>query len=335
MVKKIFYFPAQNLVTVIPAVLAIAFLVGSFYQTQVLKNYILPATFLMIYPTMIGFKLVEAVNFSHARVLLWSLGLNFIVIPLVAYALGSAFFASEPQLFAGLAIASLLPTSGMTISWTMLSKGNVPAAVKITVVSLVLGSLLAPWYLLVMVGKFVPVEVVQIFKTIAVVVFLPLALGHFTHKAVLRRYSPQEFQQKIKPVLPSLSVWAMLFIIFSSASMKAKMILSQPNLLMNSLVVLALFYLANFVLSTVVGRYALNKPDAFALVYGTVMRNLSISLGVAIQAFGPKAALIVTLAFILQVQGAAWYGKIAQRFKVFRESGRETELTPAVGPGRA
>jgi len=41
------------------------------------------------------------------------------------------------------------------------------------------------------------------------------------------------------------------------------------------------------------------------------MRNLSLALGLAVTTFGPKAAIIVTLAFILQVQGAAWYGKTA------------------------
>src|SRR5699024_12706622 len=53
--------------------------------------------------------------------------------------------------FAGLALSALLPTSGMTISWTVLQKGNVGAAVKLTVFGLILGSLLTPWYLLAMV----------------------------------------------------------------------------------------------------------------------------------------------------------------------------------------
>lgn len=243
--------------------------------------------------------------------------INFIFIPLLAYGLGISFFRDHPQVFAGLAIASLLPTSGMTISWTMLSKGNVAAAVKMTVIGLLTGSFLAPLYLLWMVGKYVPVDVLQIFRTIIVVVVAPLILGYFTHKWLLKRYSPQEFQHRIKPYLPAISIWAMLFVIFASTSMRAKMILSEPQILLSAAIVLMVFYLGNFLLSTLVGRWQFDRNDALALVYGTVMRNLSISLGIAVSAFGSEAALVITLAFIIQVQGAAWYAKLAESMGFF------------------
>ncbi|AVX20214.1 Arsenite efflux pump ArsB, ACR3 family [Carboxydocella sporoproducens DSM 16521] len=313
MLKKIFHWPGKNLVLAIPIVLLIGFMVGYQWDTSFLKKYILVATVLMIYPTMIGFKIKEAFDLSHWQVLVTSLLLNFIVIPGIAYILGKTLLTNEPLLFAGLVLASLLPTSGMTISWTMLFKGNVAAAVKITAISLILGSLLAPWYLLVMVGKLIPVNVQQTFITIALVVFLPMLLGNITYRWLMKKYTQQEFQQKIKPIFPSASVWAMLFVIFSSISMKAKMIVENPGLIGQALTVLAVFYLLNFFLSTVVGKLLLKRNDAVALVYGTVMRNLSLSLGLAVTTFGPKAALIVTLAFILQVQGAAWYGKMAEK----------------------
>lgn len=46
----------------------------------------------------------------------------------------------------GLLLAALLPTSGMTISWTGFAKGNLEAAVQLTVVGLVLGSIASPFY---------------------------------------------------------------------------------------------------------------------------------------------------------------------------------------------
>lgn len=318
--KKIFNFPANNLALVIPIVLIIGFITGNFVNTGFLKGIILPLTFFMIYPTMIGFKIQEAYNLSHIRVLLVSLFLNFVIIPVLAYILGIVLLADEPEMFAGLALAALLPTSGMTISWTMIFKGNVPAAIKMTAVGLITGSLLAPLYLLVMVGKLVPINVSQLFITISVVVFLPLLLGNVTHKWILTKMNPKEFQEKIKPLLPNLSMWAMLVIIFSSISMKATMIISQPELIVQGLIVLLIFYIANLALSTMVGRSFFVKGDGIALVYGTVMRNLSISLGIALAAFGVKAGLIVTLAFIIQVQTAAWYGKIAEKYGFFNKA---------------
>lgn len=312
--KKFFLFPSNNLTIAIPIVLVLGFIVGLYTNTTFLKDYILILTFVMIYPTMIGFKLKEAIDLSHMKTLLISLVINFVFIPLVAYLLGTAILTDKPEMFAGLIMISLFPTSGMTISWTMLSKGNVPAAIKITAISLLLGSFLAPWYLFFMAGKFVNVNVLQTFITIAQVVILPLILGNITFRLLSRKYTPEQFNKKIKPYFPAISVWAMLVIVFISISMKSSVIMSNPSILIDSIIVLVLFYTINFVSSTLIARRTLKQEDGFALLYGTVMRNLSIALGIAVASFGPNTALFVTLAFILQVQGAAWYGKLAQKY---------------------
>jgi arsenite transporter len=319
--KKLFFYPSNNLVVAIPIVLVVGFITGLYSNTSFLKDYILLLTFIMIYPTMIGFKLKEAIDLSHMKVLILSLLVNFIMIPLIAYILGTVFLGDNPEMFAGIVMISLFPTSGMTISWTMLSKGNVPAAIKITAISLLLGSFLAPWYLFFMAGKFVKVDILQTFITIAQVVILPLILGNITHKVLLKKYTQEQFNKKVKPYFPVISVWAMLVIVFISISMKSAAIVSRPNILIDALVVLVIFYLINFITSTIIARSTLKQGDGFALLYGTVMRNLSIALGIAVASFGPNTALVVTLAFILQVQGAAWYGKLASKYGWLGEKG--------------
>ncbi len=42
-------------------------------------------------------------------------------------------------------LSGLVPTSGITISWTGFAKGNVAAAVKMTIIGLTLGPLAAPF----------------------------------------------------------------------------------------------------------------------------------------------------------------------------------------------
>jgi hypothetical protein len=49
---------------------------------------------------------------------------------------------------------------------------------------------------------------------------------------------------------------------------------------------------------------------------GTLMRNLSIALAIALGVFGEKGAdatLLIALAYIVQVQAAAWYVKFTDR----------------------
>lgn len=54
----------------------------------------------------------------------------------------------------------------------------------------------------------------------------------------------------------------------------------------------------------------------FELVYGTVMRNLSIALAIALSIFseaGSEVALIVAVVFVIQIQGAAIYLKVVDK----------------------
>ncbi len=311
--SKLFMFPSKNLVISIPVVL-LGFLTGLFVDLSFFKDYILVMTFLMIYPTMIGFKIKEAFDLSYIKTVLLSLLVNFVLIPAFAYFAGFLLLRDSPDMFIGLVMISLFPTSAMTISWTMLNKGNVAAAIKITSISLLLGSFLAPWYLYVMVGKLVSVNILQTFIMIILVVILPMLVGFATFKLLIRRYSVEEYNSRIKPFLPATSVWFLLLLIFASIGMKARSMLADPTFLLFAMLILVVFYVFNFIFSTIVARLTLSVADGYALIYGTVMRNLSIALGIAVSAFGPETALVVTLAFIIQVQGAAWYGKMAPKY---------------------
>jgi len=113
-----------------------------------------------------------------------------------------------------------------------------------------------------------------------------------------------------------LSTIGVLGIVFVAMSLKADSIISNPIILLHYLVPLALLYLINFVLSTIVAKLFFNRGDGIALVYGTVMRNLSIALAIAMTAFGEKGseiAIIIAMAYIIQVQTAAWYVKFTDK----------------------
>jgi ACR3 family arsenite efflux pump ArsB len=91
------------------------------------------------------------------------------------------------------------------------------------------------------------------------------------------------------------------------------LIAAEPMLVLRLLVPLLIFYALNYLVGTVLGRRLLPRGDAIAVVYGTVMRNLSIALGIAITSFGPDAALLLAAAYIVQVQSAAWFVKSTDR----------------------
>lgn len=306
----------KNLIVAIPVLMVLGFLFGWKFQAQGLKNLILPFTFLMVYPMMVTLKLRKVLEGGDGKAQFLTQFINFAIIPFVAYGAGKIFFAERPYLALGLLLAALVPTSGMTISWTGFAKGNLPAAVKMTVVGLILGSIATPFYVQLLLGAAVEVDLLSIFKQIVLIVFLPMVAGALTQNYLIKKYGLDSFQKVIAPRFPGFSTIGVLGIVFIAMALKAKSIASQPDQLVMIFIPLLLLYIFNYLLSTIVGKFFLPRGDAIALVYGTVMRNLSIALAVAINAFGAAgsdAALVIALAYIIQVQSAAWYVKLTDR----------------------
>ena len=72
----------------------------------------------MVYPMMVNLQIDKVFSREDAGVLGVAQLLNFGVIPFVAFGLGLLFFPGQPTVQMGLLLVALLPTSGMTISWT-------------------------------------------------------------------------------------------------------------------------------------------------------------------------------------------------------------------------
>lgn len=306
----------KRLVLAIPVMMLAGFIFGATVSAGFLKALIMPFTFLMVYPMMVTLKLKKLFEGGDIKAQLLTQFINFAIVPFVAYGLGLVFFPGSPYMALGLLLAALVPTSGMTISWTGFAKGNLEAAVKMTVVGLILGSLVTPFYLKLLLGAHVSVDTAAVMKQIALIVFLPMAAGYATQQLLIRRYTQKGFQEQWAPRYPGISTTGVLGIVFIAIAVKASAILAAPEALLNILLPLVLLYGINYLLSTMAGKALLPRGDAIALVYGTVMRNLSIALAVAMNAFGAAgsdAALVIALAYIIQVQSAAWFVKLTDR----------------------
>ncbi len=311
----------KNLIVAIPVLMVMGFLFGVFFEAKSLKAAIMPLTFLMVYPMMVNLKIKKVLEGGDGKSQLLAQLINFGIIPFLAYGLGKVFFADQPYMALGLLLASLVPTSGMTISWTGFARGNLAAAVKMTVVGLTLGSVATPFYVQFLMGASVDINIVNVMKQIALIVFAPMVLGFVTQQTLIRRHGQKGFQEVWAPRFPPLSTIGVLGIVFVAMALKARAIAAEPQLLVSTFIPLLILYGANFALSTLVGKKLLPRGDAIALVYGTVMRNLSIALAVAINAFGEAgsdAALVLCVAYIIQVQSAAWYVKFTD--KIFPEA---------------
>ncbi len=322
---------SKNLVLAIPTAMALGFGVGLATDASWMKSLILPFTFLMVYPMMVTLKIKEVFSRGDVKAQVLTQAINFGIVPFLAYGVAMLFFPDRPYLMLGLLLAGLVPTSGMTISWTGFAKGKVSAAVKMTVIGLTLGSLATPFYVRGFLGADIEVDVAGVMGQIGLIVFLPMAAGYATQRFLIRRFGQKAFAERLGPRFPALSTIGVLGIVIIAIALKARSIAASPEVLAAILVPLGIVYGINYLVSTLLGKWFLPRGEAIALVYGTVMRNLSIALAVAINAFGSQgseAALVVALAYIIQVQSAAWYVRLTDR--VFGVA-----PAPAVSPPQA
>ena len=143
------------------------------------------------------------------------------------------------------------------------------------------------------------------------------ARAAFNHSIVAPQIREARFASDYAPKFPPFSSLGVLGVVFVAMALKGPTLLESPSLIVTLLVPLVLLYAINYVVSTLVARWQLNRGDGIALVYGTVMRNLSIALALSMTAFGEagaEAALLIALAYIIQVQSAAFYVKLSGRF---------------------
>lgn len=286
----------------------------------------MPLTFLMVYPMMVNLQIKKIFLKGDLKVQIVTQLINFIIIPFLAFGLGKIFFQDRPLIALGLLLTALLPTSGMTISWTGFANGNLNAAIKMTVIGLIIGSLATPLYIKWLMGTVIEIPLKDVFKQIILIVFLPMIAGYFTQKFIIWKYGKIKYHKDIKKKIPVFSTLGVLGIVFVAMALKTKTIVLQPAMLLNLFMPLLIIYGLNFLLSTIIGKYFFSRKNGIALVYGTVMRNLSIALAIAMTVFGEQGseiALIISLAYVIQVQSAAWYVKFTD--KIFGTPSEDTK----------
>jgi ACR3 family arsenite efflux pump ArsB len=305
----------KNLVWAIPFSMGLGLFAGGYlFDAGPLKMLIIPITFVMVYPMMATLNVRSVFSGSDLRLQVVTQLINFLLIPLLVLGLGRVFLGGiEPKygLWAvGLFLIGVLPASGMTISWTGFAGGNKESATKMLVFGLIIGALAAPVYTKVFMGATVDVDMLHMFRQICLFVFVPLIAGLATQSYLMKKHGKQAWMEIYKPKFPPFSALGVTLIAFVAMALKARTILADPTDLLIIILPLALFYLISYVLLSVIGRLFFSREDAIAMVFGVVMRDLSIALAIAMTAFGREGstiALLIAIAYIFQIQSAAWY----------------------------
>ena len=285
--------------------IGLALIIGYHNPTlfKALKPWTPVPLFFMLYPMMINFRIENAAKaLRNPKVALAALVINFVISPPLAALFAWLFFRhSDPYLIAGFILKVTVAGSGMVAAWTGFAKGRVETALTIVAAGLILVIVAVPFWMVVLVGQIVPVDVGLMIKQLALIVVLPLLAGVLTRRFILRRYGLPTYK-KIQPVLPAISSLGMYAIVFIAVGMQAHNIISEPTIILRLIPAIAILYSLLFVLAIAYAKVAhLDYGDAIAIGYSTTAKNHAITLALAITAFGGLAVLPAAFAPIVQI----------------------------------
>jgi len=113
----------------------------------------------------------------------------------------------------------------MNVVWTGLLKGDVPLALILAALTMILGIVSIPGLTALLAGAYVEVSVIEMLRTIAIVLAIPLALGIAARFILDHKVKDAT---KYLPVFPSISAITAMILMFSMLAINVASI--PPNL---------------------------------------------------------------------------------------------------------
>ncbi|MGX6443222.1 bile acid:sodium symporter family protein [Neobacillus sp. K501] len=216
---------------------------------------------------------------------------QFIIMPLSAFLI--AYFMNLPaELAAGLVLLGSVPGGTASNVMVYLAKGNVPLSITMTSISTLVAPIATPAILLLLAGKWMPVDPKAMFLSIIQVIILPIVLG-----ILIRKFLPKVVEKSMT-VIPLISVLAIIIIVSAVVSGNAKSI-ANAGLLIFTAVMLhnAVGLLLGYIAAKILG---LDESNRRAISIEVGMQNSGLGVALATAHFGPIAALP-------SVVGAVWH----------------------------
>eukprot|EP00764_Aduncisulcus_paluster_P001161 gnl/Carplike_NY0171/1165_a1579_803.p1 GENE.gnl/Carplike_NY0171/1165_a1579_803~~gnl/Carplike_NY0171/1165_a1579_803.p1 ORF type:complete len:309 (-),score=-16.72 gnl/Carplike_NY0171/1165_a1579_803:158-1084(-) len=289
---------------------------GWLMNVKPLKVLVDPILFIMVFPMMLSVKIKDILEvIKSPRAVMLSVAINFTIAPVLAYILGKIFLSHDPMLLLGMILIGLIPTSGMTASWTGLAGGRVQTAVVMMTVNLLISMAAIPIYLNLFMASQIEINTFSIVLSLLRVVVFPLVVAMLTRTFIVK-VRGEEYFKSLKPLFGGVSAIGVMAIVWLAIALKAKTIINQPMMALQVTVPLIIFYAVLILISSLAERFVTIDEDRSALVFGTALRNLTIALGMSMSVFGESlAVLLIAIAYVIQLPAAVLYMKRSLRSK--------------------
>lgn len=262
--------------------------------------------FAMMYPVLARVKYEEVGHLAGDRRMLWlSLVLNWLVGPLLMFALAWIFLADYPAFRTGLIVIGLARCIAMVLIWNDLACGDREAGALLVAVNSIFQifgyALLGTFYLAILPGwlgldsQDVQFSTWSITKAVLIFLGIPLALGYLTRRVGVARKGRQWYDDVFAPRIAPIALYGLLFTIVVMFALQGDAITSDPG----SVVLIAVPLLIYFVVmwfTALASSRALGLPysRSATVAFTAAGNNFELAIAVAIGVWGVTSGEALT-----------------------------------------